>query len=168
VVALTVTGYLVTTQTDKHFPFWSSVAAYSNWLDCKPSRNDPNRTTWYVMVATEDDHFIASATALGVTVERLIGAGADERHELVVGEPGTGCGSVTRFDRPEPGGFGYIRAYYEVPAKRGMRVLADGRPGVITGSAGHYIRVRHDGEKTSRAWHPTWHMDYLDGEGTRG
>jgi hypothetical protein len=37
----------------------------------------------------------------------------------------------------------------------------NGRPGVITSSAGHRIRVRLDGEKHSGYWHPTWHMDYL-------
>ncbi len=60
-------------------------------------------------------------------------------------------------------GFDYVRRYYGVPAKRGMRVIADGRPGVITSSAGNYIRVRLDGERRSGYWHPTWNMEYLDG-----
>jgi hypothetical protein len=57
----------------------------------------------------------------------------------------------------------YVRRYYGVPARRGMRVVADGKPGVITCGAGAHIRIRLDGEKRSHPWHPTWHMDYGDG-----
>lgn len=56
----------------------------------------------------------------------------------------------------------YVRRYYRVPAKRGMRVIADGKPGVITAFEGQYIRVRLDGEEHSRNWHPTWHMEYVE------
>ncbi len=54
-----------------------------------------------------------------------------------------------------------IRAYYGVPAYRGARVKAFQQLGVITGSDGAYIRVRLDGEKLARAYHPTWCMEYL-------
>ena len=64
--------------------------------------------------------------------------------------------------------FGYVRAYYGVPARRGARVIADGNPGRITSGDGAHIRVRLDGEKRSRPWHPTWRIDYLDGQGVRG
>ena len=64
--------------------------------------------------------------------------------------------------------FGYVRAYYGVPARRGARVIADGKPGRITSGDGAHIRVRLDGEKRCRPWHPTWRMDYLDGRGVRG
>ena len=57
--------------------------------------------------------------------------------------------------------FGYVRAMYDVPAKRGMRVIANGKPGRITSGAGHRIRVRLDGERHSGFWHPTWRMEYL-------
>lgn len=57
----------------------------------------------------------------------------------------------------------YVRRVYGVPARRGMRVVADGKPGVITSGAGEHIRIRLDGEKHSGHWHPTWHIDYLDG-----
>lgn len=69
----------------------------------------------------------------------------------------------------------YIRKFYGVPAKRGMRFRAwhmeyDGRNyrcGVITGSdPGGYVRVRIDGERRkSRIFHPTWNTEYLDGSG---
>lgn len=61
----------------------------------------------------------------------------------------------------------YVRRYYGVPAKRGMRVIADGHPGTITGytRAGAYLRVRLDGERRSDSWHPTWRMDYLGPNG---
>lgn len=55
----------------------------------------------------------------------------------------------------------YVRSYYKVPAKRGGRVIADGKPGVITGFSDQYIRVRLDGERVSRNWHPTWRMEYV-------
>lgn len=57
----------------------------------------------------------------------------------------------------------YIRVAYDVPAKRGGRVIADGKPGTIVGFQGQYLRIRLDGEKAVQSWHPTWHMEYLDG-----
>lgn len=57
----------------------------------------------------------------------------------------------------------YVRRVYGVPAKRGMRVVADGQPGVITSGDGAHIRIRLDGEKHSAPWHPTWRIDYGDG-----
>lgn len=54
----------------------------------------------------------------------------------------------------------YIRNYYRVPAKRGMRVVADGKPGRITGSQGQYLRVLLDGQKRFELCHPTWEMRY--------
>lgn len=60
--------------------------------------------------------------------------------------------------------FDYVRRYYGVPAKRGMRVTVyDGREGTITCGAGHYIRIRLDGEKRSRIFHPTWKLTYHSG-----
>lgn len=74
---------------------------------------------------------------------------------------------ATSPDRIDSTSFGYVRAYYGVPAKRGARVLYAGRPGVITRGAGAHIRIRLDGEKHSRPYHPTWRIDYLDGKGER-
>lgn len=54
----------------------------------------------------------------------------------------------------------YIRRYYAVPAKRGMRVTVDGYSGTIVGSYGQYLRVRVDGEKHAGLWHPTWRVEY--------
>lgn len=60
----------------------------------------------------------------------------------------------------------YIRKTYNVPAKRGTPVRygvrgVSQRDGVITGSSGSYIRVRLYGDKRSKIYHPTWHMEYL-------
>jgi hypothetical protein len=55
----------------------------------------------------------------------------------------------------------YIRKYYNVPAKRGGRVDYQGRLGIITGSVNGYLRIRLDGEKHSRRYHPTWKIKYL-------
>ncbi|MFC4373348.1 hypothetical protein ACFO5K_04465 [Nocardia halotolerans] len=64
----------------------------------------------------------------------------------------------------------YVRDYYAVPAKRGGRVryTGDGAPrlGTIT-SADHRIRVRLDGEKRPRIFHPTWELEYLPEEAAR-
>lgn len=57
----------------------------------------------------------------------------------------------------------YVRNYYKVPAKRGMRIVADGKPGKIVGFDGQYLRVRLDGEKRIGSWHPTWNIDYHPG-----
>jgi hypothetical protein len=52
---------------------------------------------------------------------------------------------------------------YNVPAKRGGRIVFDGKPGRITAvSAGHLV-VHLDGEPARRRHytHPCWRMDYL-------
>lgn len=54
----------------------------------------------------------------------------------------------------------YVRDYYKVPAKRGMRVVADGKPGKIVGFDGAHLRIRLDGEKHIGNWHPTWRIEY--------
>jgi hypothetical protein len=61
----------------------------------------------------------------------------------------------------------YIRETYNVYAKRGMQIIAIGKPGIITGSTNEYLRVRLNGEKKSRLYHPTYQIEYLDrmGEG---
>lgn len=59
-----------------------------------------------------------------------------------------------------------IRDYYQVPAKRGMRVIFDGQPGVITSAdrSTMHLRVMLDDTKHSVRVHPTWHMEYLPTE----
>lgn len=57
--------------------------------------------------------------------------------------------------------FDYVRRMYGVPAKRGMRVIANGKPGRITSGNGQYIMVLLDGDKRPTVWHPTWEMVYL-------
>ncbi|WP_428383692.1 hypothetical protein [Nevskia ramosa] len=62
-----------------------------------------------------------------------------------------------------------IRAAYGVPAKRGMRVLYTGgypiiQQGVIVSSRGAYLRVRMDGCKSARTFHPRWRIRYLTPE----
>jgi hypothetical protein len=50
--------------------------------------------------------------------------------------------------------FDYVRNYYGMPwVGRGVRVLALGKPGVIT-NASHYINVRLDGQKHANPYHP--------------
>lgn len=59
------------------------------------------------------------------------------------------------------GSLDYVRSYYGVPAKRGMRVEVDGKPGRITGGDGQYLRVRFDGDKRSVRCHPLWRVHYF-------
>lgn len=57
----------------------------------------------------------------------------------------------------------YIRNYYGVPLRRGLRVRVNGKLGVITGasSAQAHVNVRFDGQKHSIPCHPTWRFEYL-------
>jgi hypothetical protein len=61
----------------------------------------------------------------------------------------------------------YVRERYGVPARRGARVRYRGLPGEaarlgrVTSARGPHIRVRLDGERRSRIFHPTWRMEYL-------
>ena len=68
----------------------------------------------------------------------------------------------------------YIRDTYNVPAKRGGRIVLvlptasnDVRlHGTIIGSSGPYLRVRFD-DKTRGVGnvHPTWHVEYTEPNG---
>lgn len=61
-----------------------------------------------------------------------------------------------------------IRRYYGVPAKRGMRVVMDGRPGVIVAAsrASMHLRVRFDDAPNRiSSVHPTWETTYDYGSG---
>lgn len=61
----------------------------------------------------------------------------------------------------------YIRRYYGVPAKRGMRVTMDGRTAVIVGAAYAYLRIRFDDTGKVDVAHPTWRVQYGDQEDSR-
>lgn len=60
----------------------------------------------------------------------------------------------------------YIRNTYGIPAKRGARVeySANGVivQGTIQGTKGAYLRIKMDGDKVSRLYHPTWQLKYLE------
>lgn len=60
-----------------------------------------------------------------------------------------------------------MRAYRKVPAKRGMRVTVDGKPGVITGNKGDSLLVRFDGYKWSMRCHPWWRVTYFLADGSK-
>ncbi len=51
----------------------------------------------------------------------------------------------------------YIRTYYKVPAKRGVRVRfhQQAGEGVITGASGPHVMVRRDGLRHALPYHPT-------------
>ncbi|WP_307969617.1 hypothetical protein [Salinispora arenicola] len=54
----------------------------------------------------------------------------------------------------------YIRRHYGVPARRGVRVIANGRPGTITSADGARLRIRLTGDTRSTVHHPTWRIQY--------
>ena len=66
----------------------------------------------------------------------------------------------------------WVRWYYNVPAKRGGRIEytpCEGSKdapamGTITGTDGPYLRVRLDGEKRSRLYHPIWQLRWPAGK----
>lgn len=57
----------------------------------------------------------------------------------------------------------YVRGRYQVPAKRGMRITAQGKPATIVGFRGPHLRLRLDGEKHIVSAHPTWEITYPEG-----
>lgn len=67
----------------------------------------------------------------------------------------------------------YIRELYGVPAKRGGEIVftednGDRYRGTIVGSRGGRIRVRiltRSGPSGIATLHPTWNVEYLNGEG---
>lgn len=64
----------------------------------------------------------------------------------------------------------YIRDTYRVPARRGARVRFTGvlaaelsaPSGTVTGSRGAMVRIRVDGERRARIFHPTFDIEYAD------
>lgn len=55
----------------------------------------------------------------------------------------------------------YIRKTYNVPARRGGRVLYGDKPGTIMAADGPYLRIRLDGEKRVGRYHPTYQIIYF-------
>ena len=49
----------------------------------------------------------------------------------------------------------YVRNYYKVPAKKGKIVSYNGKLGVITGGSGPHVKVKLEGEKHARPYHPS-------------
>lgn len=58
----------------------------------------------------------------------------------------------------------YIRNYYGVPAKKGVRVKAYGKPGTVTGASNAHLLIKLDGEQRSNPYHPTHDIEYLEQE----
>lgn len=58
----------------------------------------------------------------------------------------------------------YIRGYYKVDVDFGSRVVYDGTPGTVAGFTAAYLVFRADGADVSVPIHPTWRVDYGNGE----
>lgn len=61
-------------------------------------------------------------------------------------------------------GFEYVRKHYGVPAEKGRRVLAYGKPGVIAEDRGHHIGILLDCDKPGNIgpYHPVDGIEYLE------
>ncbi|AQS54754.1 MAG: hypothetical protein LOD88_04845 [Novibacillus thermophilus] len=59
--------------------------------------------------------------------------------------------------------FEYIRHHFYVPARQNMKVLVEGKMGVIKDAIGPYIMVLFEGEQELTPCHPRLHVDYLEG-----
>ena len=55
----------------------------------------------------------------------------------------------------------YIRDTYGVPAKRGRKILFEGRVCTIRGSSDARLRVTDDRANGKMILHPTWRVQYL-------
>lgn len=59
----------------------------------------------------------------------------------------------------------WTRKTYNVPAKRGGRVIYTGNGkieyGTIVSASGSYLNIRLDGWAGSSPFHPTWELRYL-------
>jgi len=60
-----------------------------------------------------------------------------------------------------------IRRHRGVPAKIRMRVFSrhNHRYGTIVWYTSGYLKIRLDGDRHARCYHPTWKLDYLDKSG---
>lgn len=56
----------------------------------------------------------------------------------------------------------YVRNVYNVPAEIGVRVVVNGKPGIIAADRGNYIGVNFDSDKPGviKNAHPTWEVQY--------
>lgn len=63
--------------------------------------------------------------------------------------------------------FEWVRKNYNVPAKRGGRVIYTGKGprqyGTITSASNGRLNIRLDGEEYAMPFHPTWELLYLEG-----
>jgi len=60
--------------------------------------------------------------------------------------------------------FEYINKAYGLNVSKGVRVIAYGKPGVVTSDQGHYVGIRLDGKKHSCPYHPTDGIVYLSAD----
>ena len=60
--------------------------------------------------------------------------------------------------------FEYVKRHYGVPAGMGIRVVVQGKPGIIAADRGHYIGVNFDEDPPGDIVnvHPTDEVEYLD------
>ncbi|MEU9355027.1 hypothetical protein AB0D65_29535 [Streptomyces griseoloalbus] len=65
----------------------------------------------------------------------------------------------------------YIRRYYALEQRHGIRVAIDGRvrsngrEGVLVGTSGHYLMVQFDGDEQPARRHVTSNMEYATADG---
>jgi hypothetical protein len=83
------------------------------------------------------------------------------RGEAGAGGNTAGVDEMTRYSQD----YEYVRTHYNVPAEKGRRVRAYGKPGTIVRAYGNYIGIQKDGEKIVGQYHPKDGIEYLDENG---
>lgn len=62
--------------------------------------------------------------------------------------------------------FDYLKTYRRMPwMRRGIRVDVGGKKGHVTSGDGGYVRIRLEGERNTRRYHPQWQTTFYDDQG---
>jgi len=56
----------------------------------------------------------------------------------------------------------YINRTYGTKYEKNMRVIANGRSGIIVGTRGAALKIHLDTEKRPGIYHPTWNIKVVD------
>jgi hypothetical protein len=56
----------------------------------------------------------------------------------------------------------YVNRTYGTSYEKGMRVVADGRPGIIVGTRGAALKIHIDTEKKPGIYHPVWNIEIVE------
>jgi len=89
---VSVHTFLVTAPEPARLDLWADTAPVTNWIEgrIKDGATDGAETWLVTCFDVNAPDFLATARAIGVTVEEIEGGGDNETYILRVGKPGTG------------------------------------------------------------------------------